>query len=155
MVCSSAGHPSGDFAALPIQATTASTSKGLLMYHAMTMEMVNESDTVAVRFSIDNRSSLLSVGDIDTLIDQLIRLRADMEPAHPAKPLAAHDYPLQVDPCWQVEWSPMFDGPVLLLRHAGTGWIAYMLPPASVERLIEVLRAKQPTLTPPSDMLVN
>jgi hypothetical protein len=125
------------------------------MDNAMTMEVVNEFDTVAVRFSIDNRSSLLSVSDIDTLIDQLMRLRADMHPPHPAKPLAAHDYPLQIDPCWQVEWSPMFEGPVLLLRHAGTGWIAHMLPLESVARLVAVLSAKQPPLTAPADMLVN
>jgi hypothetical protein len=124
------------------------------MYYPMTMEVVDESDTVAVRFSIDNRSSLLSAGDIDTVIERLLRLRADMQPPHPAKPLAAHDYPFQIDPCWQVEMSPMFDGPVLLLRHAGSGWIAYMLPPASVARLIEVLSAKTP-LAAPADTLVN
>jgi hypothetical protein len=124
------------------------------MYYPMTMEVVNESDTVAVRFSIDNRSSLLSVGDIDTVIERLLRLRADMQPPHPAKPLSAHDYPLQVDPCWQVEVSPMFDGPVLLLRHAGSGWIAYMLPATSVARLIEVLSAKTP-LAVPADTMVN
>jgi hypothetical protein len=124
------------------------------MHYPMTMEVVDESDTVAVRFSIDNRSSLLSAGDIDTLIEGLLRLRADMQPPHPAKPLAAHDYPLQIDPCWQVEVSPMFDGPVLLLRHAGSGWIAYMLPAESVARLIEVLSAKT-QMAVPADTLVN
>lgn len=124
------------------------------MYYPMTMEVVDESDTVAVRLSIDNRSSLLSAEDIDTVIERLLRLRADMQPPHPAKPLAAHDYPLQIDPCWQVEMSPMFDGPVLLLRHAGSGWIAYMLPAASVVRLIEVLSAKTP-LAVPADTMVN
>jgi hypothetical protein len=124
------------------------------MYYPMTMEVVDESDNVAVRVSIDNRSSLLSAEDIDSVIERLLRLRADMQPPHPAKPLAAHDYPLQIDPCWQVEMSPMFDGPVLLMRHAGSGWIAYMLPAASVARLIEVLSAKTPPAVP-ADTMVN
>jgi hypothetical protein len=118
------------------------------MDYAMTMEVVNESDSVGVRISIDNRSSLLKAGELDALIESLLRLRADIQPQHPAQPLPAHDYPLQVDPCWQVERSPVFDGPVLLLRHAGAGWIAYMLPPASVERLVEVLQAKPPAGAP-------
>jgi len=124
------------------------------MYYPMTIEAVTESDTDAVQFSIDNRSSLLRASDVDTLIEQLIRLRADMNPPQPAKPFVAHDYPLEVDPCWQVERSPMYDGPVLLMRHAGAGWIAYMLTLASVAQLIEVL-SEQPALTAPADMLVN
>ncbi len=124
------------------------------MSHAMKMEVMNESGAAGVRFTIDGRSSLLTTGDVDTLIAALLRARADMHPPHPAKPLAARDYPLQFDPCWQVETSPLFEGPVLMLRHAGSGWIAYMLPPASVARLVEVLQPKAPHAAPVA-MLMN
>lgn len=68
------------------------------MYHLMTMEPVHEAGTVAVRFTIEGRSSVLGAADVDTLIEKLVELRAGMSPAHSMTPVPSHNYPLEVDP---------------------------------------------------------
>lgn len=109
------------------------------MYHLMTMEPVHEAGTVAVRFTIEGRSSVLGAADVSTLIEKLVELRAGMSPAHSLTPVPSHNYPLEVDPSWHVDRTPLFDGPVLMLRHAGMGWTAYALPARSLCQLVDAL----------------
>jgi hypothetical protein len=109
------------------------------MYHLMTMEPVNEAGTVAVRFTIEGRSSVLGAADVDTLIEKLVELRGGMSPAHSMMPMPTRNYPLEVDPSWHVDRTPLFEGPVLMLRHAGIGWTAYALPARSVCQLVGAL----------------
>jgi hypothetical protein len=117
------------------------------------MEVVNETGTPAVRFTINSQSSLLGANNIDTIIDGLTQLRGSMQPPHPLEPIREHNYPLEVDPCWRVDWSPLFDGPVLLLRHVGIGWTAFALPHRSIAQLLDALKAK-PVATA-ANMLMN
>jgi hypothetical protein len=112
------------------------------MFHLMQLEVGNVAGTPVVKFTIDGHSSALGASDIDALISLLSQARANMQPAHPPSPPPA--YPLQVDPRWQVEHSPLFDGVVLSLCHVGIGWVAFALPPPSLDLVREALAARPP-----------
>lgn len=114
------------------------------MYQPMSIEPLQESGTAALRFVIGNSATLLDVNEIDNLIAQLGQIRARMLPTPPPRPEQTRSYSLEVDPCWHVDRSPLFDGVVLLLRHAGFGWIAFSLPPPSISKLDMALTAQPP-----------
>src|ERR1700737_2804623 len=101
-----------------------------MLFHLMQLEVGNVAGTPVVKITIDGRSSALGASDIDALILQLAQTRATMQPAHPPSPPLT-PYPLQVNPSWQADHSPLFDGVVLSLCHVGIGWIAFALPPLS------------------------
>jgi hypothetical protein len=114
------------------------------MYQRMLIEPLQGSGTAALRFVIGNNAALLDAAEIDHLIAQLGQYRSQMLPAHPPQPQPSMTYPLEVDPCWHVDRSPLFDGVVLLLRHAGFGWIAFSMPPQSMSKLDMALTAAPP-----------
>ena len=108
------------------------------MHHALQLHVTNESGAPVVRFTIAGKSSVLGVVDVETMIAQLARIRASMQPAHPAAPPAS-EYPMEFDPCWRVDVPAQFDGVVLSLRHLGVGWTAFALPPSSLAKLAATL----------------
>ena len=114
------------------------------MYQTLSIELLQENGTSAVRLVIGDRAVLLGINDIDGLITQLGQFRAQMFPAPPQTPVKSQTYSLEVDPCWHVDRSPLFEGVVLMLRHAGFGWIAFSLPPSSIEKLHPALTAQPP-----------
>jgi hypothetical protein len=118
--------------------------RGIAMYQSLSIEPLQKFGQGAVRFVIGNSAALLGAGEIDGLIAQLGQIRAHMPPAPPPQPEQSKSYSLEIDPCWHVDRSPLFDGVVLLLRHAGYGWIAYSLPPQSIARLNGALTAQPP-----------
>ncbi|MGF6240021.1 MULTISPECIES: hypothetical protein [Paraburkholderia] len=124
------------------------------MYQRMSVEPLQESGTAALRFVIGNSAALLDANEIDKLILQLGQIRAHMLPAPPPQPEASTSYPLEIDPCWHVDRTPIFEGVVLLLRHAGYGWLAFSLPPPSLSRLDMALTA-QPSMQFAMSSLVN
>lgn len=114
------------------------------MYKRLSVEPLQESGTPALRLVIGNNAALLDVNEVDDLIAHLGQVRAHMLPAPPPQPDRSRLYPLEADPCWHVDRSPLFDGVVLLLRHTGYGWIAFPLPPPSVSKLDIALTAQPP-----------
>ncbi|SMG13581.1 hypothetical protein [Paraburkholderia susongensis] len=125
------------------------------MYDLMTLEVVNKDGggDAALCFRIADRSALLRTEDVDELIRQLVLVRVSMTPPPSVEPVKTQDYPLEIDPSWHVDHSPLL-GAVLLLRHAGSGWTAYALPDQSVQRLVQALSAKPPVSRAP-DVLLN
>ena len=123
------------------------------MYDVLTLDVVEKEDEAALRFRIAERTSVLKTDDIDSLIRRLIMLRSQMQPPPEVQPAVSNDYPLEMDPCWHVDFSPTL-GPVLMLRHSGAGWIAYALPAESIERLTRALTA-QPPVTASTSFLWN
>lgn len=109
------------------------------MYRPMSVQAVRQFGVDALRITIESNSTMLSVSDLDTLMDILAQLRAGMSPPRPHEPVPSHRYPLHVNPSWRVDKNPLFDGAILLLRHAGLGWIAFALPPPSLSKLSEAL----------------
>ncbi|WP_345813640.1 hypothetical protein AAGS40_05170 [Paraburkholderia sp. PREW-6R] len=109
------------------------------MSRPMSIEKVNEYGRNAVRISIEGRAVLLEAGDLDAVIEHLSALRATMRPEVPKAPLRAHQYIIEVDPCWHTEHHPLHDGAVLFLRHSGLGWAGFALPPESLARLHHAL----------------
>jgi hypothetical protein len=118
-------------------------NKGNTVYEPMTLDLFDYADVPVLRFTIADKSCLLQTSDVDALIQQLIALRVRLDPPQPREPVRSSNFPLEMDPCWYLEHSPLL-GPVLLLRHPGAGWMAYSLPPESVERLREALTVKPP-----------
>jgi hypothetical protein len=114
------------------------------MYQRMSVEPLQESGTAALRFVIGNNAALLDANEIDSLIAQLSQIRSHMLPVPPPQPEPSRSYSLEVDPCWHVDRSPIVDGVVLLLRHAGFGWVAFSLPPPSMSKLGMALTAPVP-----------
>ncbi|MFM0124433.1 hypothetical protein P0D73_37070 [Paraburkholderia sp. RL18-101-BIB-B] len=115
------------------------------MFESMTLDLFDYADVPVLRFTIADRSCLLQTSAVDELIQQLIALRGLLDPPQPREPVKSSNYPLEMDPCWYVEYSPLL-GPVLLLRHRGVGWMAYSLPTESVERLCKALTVKPPSV---------
>lgn len=114
------------------------------MYQRMSIEPLQESGTAALRFVIGNNAALLDASELDSLIAQLGQIRAHMLPAPTPQPEQSRSYSLEVDPCWHVDRSPLYDGVVLMLRHTGFGWIAFSLPPPSMSKLDMALTAQPP-----------
>ena len=55
------------------------------MYHQMSVEAVQEPGANGVRFRIENQSALLTLNDIEALMDTLIQIRARMQAKLPKK----------------------------------------------------------------------
>jgi hypothetical protein len=122
------------------------------VYESMIVELFENAGVPVLRFTIADRFCVLQTSAVDAVIQHLIALRAHLGPPHSREPVRSLNYPLEMDPSWYLDHSPLL-GPVLLLRHAGLGWMAYSLPPESVERLRNALAVKAPSVVPGS--LVN
>jgi hypothetical protein len=109
------------------------------MYRPMSVQAVRQLGVDALRITIENNSTMLSVSAVDTLIDTLGQLRASMRPPRPHEPVPSHHYPLEVNPSWRVDKNPLFDGAILVVRHAGLGWTAFAFPPPSLSKLSDAL----------------
>jgi len=103
----------------------------------MSIELVNQYGTRAVRVAI--ATAMLGAGDIDAVIQHLSYLRAAMRPEVPKTPSPAHQFFLEMDPCWHSEKHPLDDGAVLLFRHSGLGWTGFTLPTHSLQKLLDAL----------------
>ncbi|WP_155741226.1 hypothetical protein [Burkholderia pseudomultivorans] len=124
------------------------------MYHTMHMEVSSESGNPVIKFTIDGRTSVVGVSDIDQMIRQLAHARAAMQPTHPVEPPEGQ-YPLQIDPCWRVDRLADFDGAVLSIRHLGVGWIAFALPTANLMSLVDALTSTPETTSRASHAMLN
>ncbi|MDE1179261.1 hypothetical protein [Paraburkholderia sp.] len=111
------------------------------MSHPMSVEIINQYGTPSVRVGIEQHSVLLAADDVDRLIEHLAAVRASMRPEVPAVPSRTHQYLMEVDPCWHSEKHPLYEGAVLLFRHAGFGWTGFALPTPSLVRLKDALSA--------------
>jgi len=109
------------------------------MYRPMSVQAVRQLGVDALRITIENHSTMLSVSDLDILIDTLAQLRAGMRPPRSHEPVPSHQYPLEVNPSWRVDKNPLFDGAILVLRHAGLGWTAFAFPRSSLSKLSDAL----------------
>jgi hypothetical protein len=107
----------------------------------MMVEMVNQYGVNALRVTVAQGDALLDTNQVDALIEQLSLIRAGMRPEISPKPVPAHQYPIEVDPCWYSEKHPLFEGAVLFLRHTGLGWAGFAIPKESLVRLNEALSA--------------
>jgi hypothetical protein len=112
------------------------------MYRPMSVQAVRQFGADGLRITIENTSTMLSVGDLDTLIELLAQLRGGMRPPRPHEPVPTRQYPLEVNPSWRVDKNPLFDGGILMLRHAGLGWNAFAFPPASLSKLSDALKVQ-------------
>ena len=106
----------------------------------MTIDMINEYGTHAVRVAIDERNVLLEAEEVDAVIERLSLFRAAMRPEVPKEPSRTHQYVIEMDPCWYAEKHPLYEGAVLFLRHTGLGWAGFALPTHSLARLTEALQ---------------
>lgn len=131
------------------QCRVGSLNKGNTVYESMTLDLFDHADVPALRFTIADKSCLLQTSAVDELIQQLIALRGRLDPPQPREPVRSSNYPLEMDPSWYVEHSPLL-GLVILLRHPGVGWMAYSLPTESVKRLCTALTVKPASFVPGS-----
>jgi hypothetical protein len=105
------------------------------MVHPLTITPVMASGSDALRVDIGSGTAILDARDVDALIERLALIRSSMKPALPPQPSRTKQHVVEIDPCWYVDRSPLFDGVVLLLRHTGLGWTGFAIPRESLERL--------------------
>jgi hypothetical protein len=105
----------------------------------MTIEMINEYGTHAVKVGIDDRHVVLEAEEVDAVIERLALIRASMRPEIPREPSRSHQYVIEMDPCWHSEKHPLYEGAVLFLRHSGLGWAGFALPTHSLVTLKDAL----------------
>jgi hypothetical protein len=113
---------------------------------AMTIEMMNEYGTHAVRIAVDEATVLLEAQEVDAVIERLSLIRAAMRPEVPKEPSRTHQYVIEMNPCWHTEKHPLYDGAVLFMRHTGLGWAGFALPTPSLAKLNEALSKHLETL---------
>lgn len=82
----------------------------------------------------------LDAAGVDTLQKNLALARRHLAPPVPAE-LPVGPLNAVIDPVWWTEPHPS-GGTVLALRHGGYGWLAFLLPPASREKLGKLLGAQ-------------
>jgi hypothetical protein len=109
------------------------------MHKPMSVELINEYGEHAVCVSVEGHAALLDAVEVDGLIEELAKLRAQMRPAVPDCPSRTHQYVLEIDPCWYTEHNPLFDGTIVFLRHTGLGWAGFAIPTESMHRLKEAI----------------
>lgn len=109
------------------------------MLRPVKIEMVNQYGMQSVRLAIEQTAVFLEVEEVDAVIEHLGLIRAAMRPAVPKAPSRAHQYAVEMDPCWHSEKHPLYDGTVLFLRHSGLGWTGFALPRHSLVQLNHVL----------------
>jgi hypothetical protein len=113
---------------------------------AMSIEMMNEYGTHAVRVSIDEATVLLEAQEVDAVIERLSLIRAAMRPEVPKEPSRSHKYVIEMDPCWHTEKHPLYEGGVIFMRHSGLGWTGFALPTQSLSALNEAVSKLVQTL---------
>lgn len=109
---------------------------------ALHIELVNVYGRNGLRISVESGSLILEVPTIDALIEELGRLRSEMQPCIEREVNSKKPFLVEMDPSWHVQSNALFDGTVLLLRHPGFGWTCFALPRPSLERLVDTLCAQ-------------
>ena len=92
--------------------------------------------------------SALSASELDDLIVRAVKLRATLLPAQAADP--PEKIEVAFDPAWR---SFMMDqNTVLLLRHAGLGWVGFAFPAHERANLVALFlrHALNPVTSPPT-----
>ncbi|WP_027794933.1 hypothetical protein [Paraburkholderia acidipaludis] len=115
------------------------------MSKPMSVELVNEYGEHAVCVKVNGNAALLDAADVDGLIEELGKLRAQMRPAVPEQLLRTHQYVIEMDPSWYTERNPLFDGAVVFFRHTGLGWAGFAIPTESMHRLKSAIEAQEAT----------
>lgn len=113
------------------------------MHKPMSVELINEYGQHAVCVNVNGQAALLDAANLDSLIEELAKLRARMHPAVPDHPSRTHQYVIEIDPNWYTERNPLFDGVVVFLRHTGLGWAGFAIPTESIHRLHAALAAHE------------
>lgn len=93
--------------------------------------------------------SAMSAAELDELIVQAAKRRAELEP--PIAKQAPEPWTAQVNPAWSV--SLVEQGSLLRVRHTGLGWICFVIPPA--ERAILLTALLQHALLARADLKVT
>jgi hypothetical protein len=124
------------------------------MVHPLTITPVTASGNDALRLDIGPGMAILDTQDVDALIERLAVIRSSMKPALPPQPSRTKQHVIDIDPCWYLDRSPLYDGVVLLLRHTGLGWTGFAIPRSSFERLRQAL-AERPVTTYKTSPLPN
>ena len=113
------------------------------MSKPMSVELVNEYGEHAVCVNVNGNTALLDATEVDSLIEELGKLRAQMRPAVSAQLSRTHQYVIEMDPSWYTERNPLFDGSVVFLRHTGLGWAGFAIPTESMQRLKAAIEAQE------------
>ncbi|KWU26297.1 hypothetical protein [Burkholderia cenocepacia] len=98
----------------------------------------------------------LSVQNVDMLITTLAGLREQMQPPVRMEDPVGEQVKGVLDPRWWVGPDAMSNGPALMFRHPGLGWLAFSMPMPSLTHLKDVLETvidsagQQQPPTPPT-----
>jgi hypothetical protein len=125
------------------------------MSKPMSVELVNEYGEHAVCVNVNGNTALLDAADVDSLIEELGKLRAQMRPAVPEQLSRTHQYVIEMDPSWYTERNPLFDGSVVFFRHTGLGWAGFAIPTESMHRLKAAIEAQEAAVAPETHSLPN
>lgn len=88
--------------------------------------------TLTMSKNMENTDNVeLSAGDLDGLIRRLARVRSEMSPEVAVELDEGTMLDARIDPLWRTKpvLHPGIAGELLILRHAGLGWLAFLLPP--------------------------
>ncbi|WP_176079784.1 hypothetical protein [Paraburkholderia tropica] len=105
------------------------------MAKTLSVTMANEYSKPAVCIEMKSGPALLSAVEVDSLIEALCSLRANMQPAVPAEVSRTHKYVMETNPSWYIERHPFYEGAALFLRHSGLGWTSFAIPLQSLREL--------------------
>ena len=105
----------------------------------------NEDGTVSLR--VDGGAEILNAQGVSDLVENLAALRALMAPEIPITPRRFEVIQATVDPRFWVEPEFMHDAVLFSIRHAGYGWLSFMIPRPEVATLQRLLNEQIASLT--------
>lgn len=109
------------------------------MLPPITTEILNEFGNNSLLVTLGPGSAMLDVSDLDSLIENLAKIRSDLLPPSPKRLSRDHKYVVETNPRWQTVRNPLFDGLIVFFRHTAFGWVGFAIPRDTIQNLIDTM----------------
>ncbi|RQV01080.1 hypothetical protein [Burkholderia cenocepacia] len=106
----------------------------------VTVELTENDGQLSLNYKNGDPAQPLQAETIEKLIATLSSMREAMHPPVPMDPPIGAQVQAQLDPRFWTELNHMVSASMLMLRHPGFGWLAFVLPPTSAEQLTGYLQ---------------
>lgn len=103
------------------------------------LELLPNVEKTEVDITIDGVSIKANATQLEAIIEGFAAARAQLLPAVPNDAPIGQQVNASFDPRYWTNLDPATGGTLLILRHAGLGWLPFMLPPGEREHLVKVL----------------
>lgn len=152
--------PTKGIAPITMAMMTSQQTTRTAMTPVLTVDLLeNEEGANRVDWKIhDSGKRPIKAPDIENLVRLLADVRSKMTPPVAEDGPMGESMQAMMDPRWWLTYDPAFNGAMLMVRHAGFGWIGQALPLESLRTLYEnmgniLAAAEAAAVVPPKSTL--